>query len=328
VIIDCDPGIDDSMALFMALASQAKGELEILAITLVAGNTALDNCARNAMRVLETVGKDSQIPVYRGSKRGLVHDYGKMEVPFHGRDGFNEIDDQGSPPDVSKVKDGAIGAILKIVRENPSQVKVIALGPLTNVAACIVADDEFAPSLAGLELMGGNSRGIGNITSHAEFNFHADPEAAHIVLTRCHLTDDKPIRIVPWETCYHGCYIDWEWRMGILGKLKSKAIGLMNKAEVKWYEKKSFGDQYILCDQLTMAVLIRPKVAAKTILHEGCSVELNGSKTRGMVIIENYKHPSDPTDNLHSNATLLPKVEMVDEIDVEALKDLLIELLG
>ena len=61
VIIDCDPGIDDSMALFMALASQAKGELEILAITLVAGNTALDNCARNAIRVLETVGKDSQV---------------------------------------------------------------------------------------------------------------------------------------------------------------------------------------------------------------------------------------------------------------------------
>ena len=53
-----------------------------------------------------------------------------------------------------------------------------------NFSACIVADDEFAPSLAGLELMGGNSRGIGNITSHAEFNFHADPEAAHIVLTR------------------------------------------------------------------------------------------------------------------------------------------------
>ena len=53
-----------------------------------------------------------------------------------------------------------------------------------NFSACIVADDEFAPSLAGLELMGGNSRGIGNITSHAEFNFHADPEAANIVLTR------------------------------------------------------------------------------------------------------------------------------------------------
>ena len=59
-----------------------------------------------------------------------------------------------------------------------------------------------------------------------------------------------------------------EWRMEILGKLKSKAIGLMNKAEVKWYERKSFGEQYILCDQLTMAVLIRPKVAAKTILHQ------------------------------------------------------------
>ena len=56
--------------------------------------------------------------------------------------------------------------------------------------------------------------------------------------------------------------------MGILGKLKSRAIGLMNKAEVKWYERKSFGEQYILCDQLTMAVLIRPKVAAKTILHQ------------------------------------------------------------
>ena len=61
-----------------------------------------------------------------------------MEVPFHGRDGFNEIDDQGSPPDVSKVSDGAVGAILRMVRENPGQVKVIALGPLTNVAGIFV----------------------------------------------------------------------------------------------------------------------------------------------------------------------------------------------
>ena len=61
-----------------------------------------------------------------------------MEVPFHGHDGFNEIDDQGSPPDVSKVKDGAVGAILRVVRENPGQVKVIALGPLTNVAGTII----------------------------------------------------------------------------------------------------------------------------------------------------------------------------------------------
>ena len=61
VIIDCDPGIDDAMALFMALAAQERGQLDILAITLVAGNTPLENCAKNAMRVLETVGKEDKV---------------------------------------------------------------------------------------------------------------------------------------------------------------------------------------------------------------------------------------------------------------------------
>lgn len=158
----------------------------------------------------------SQIPVYKGAKRGLIHPYDIPEIPFHGEDGFNGVKFD-SQPDTSKVREGAAAAILELVYNNPNAIKLVALGPLTNIATCFIMDEDFPSKLAGLELMGGNSRGIGNVTSCAEFNFHADPEAAFVVMQRWG-SGPKPIKIVPWETCHYGCYVDWvSWTL--IGKL-------------------------------------------------------------------------------------------------------------
>ena len=119
--------------------------------------------------------------------------------------------------DMTKVKsEAAAAAILKLVNDNPNQIKLVALGPLTNVATCFIMDEDCPSKLAGLELMGGNSRGVGNVTACAEFNFHADPEAAFAVLQRWG-PRPNPIKIVPWETCHYGCYVDWvSWANNIL----------------------------------------------------------------------------------------------------------------
>ena len=143
-----------------------------------------------------------------GARKGLIHKYDIPEVTFHGSDGFNNIKFDHEP-DTSRVKDGAASAILKLVNDNVNQIKMVALGPLTNVATCFIMDGDFWTKLAGLELMGGNSSGIGNVTSCAEFNFHADPEAAFVVMQGWGPEPARPIKIVPWETCLNGCYVDW-----------------------------------------------------------------------------------------------------------------------
>ena len=85
--------------------------------------------------------------------------------------------------------------------------QIVCCGPLTNIATCLISDggQDFSSKLKGLVIMGGNSEGIGNITTCAEFNFHADPEAAFVVLQRC----NSSIQLVTWETCRYGNYVDW-----------------------------------------------------------------------------------------------------------------------
>ena len=161
--------------------------------------------------------------MYKGASRGLVHEYvdPNPEGPYHGTNGFNDVQLK-SQPDMSKVKVGAASAILRLVDENPNQVKIVALGPLTNIATCLAVDESFSSKLAGLSLMGGNSKGIGNVTTCAEFNFYADPEAALVVLDRCKM--QHPIKVLPWETCHYGNYVDWVmalllfWLFSPLGK--------------------------------------------------------------------------------------------------------------
>lgn len=319
VIIDCDPGIDDAMSLFMAMAAHDRGQLKILAITLVAGNTSLANCSTNAMRVLEIARKTEEIPVYRGASRGLVHKYVDDQPPYHGANGFNDVEFKGQP-DLSKVKDGAASAIMSLVNQNLNQVKIIALGPLTNIATCFIMDEGFSSKLAGLSLMGGNSKGIGNVTTCAEFNFHADPEAAFVVLDRCNMKH-QPLKVLPWETCHYGNYVDWAWARRTLGSLKTAQMELLNKLFERWSAEKAFDDQFVMCDQVAMAVFIKPEVAATSEIFHGCTVELQGASTRGMMVIEK-RHRHDVT-----KMTSI-KVEIVEKINSDMFKDLLVDLLS
>ena len=146
----------------------------------------------------------TQIPVYEGAKSALVRSYVRPHL-FHGKDGFNDVTFEALPG-VSKIRTGAVPAILDLVAKHPHEMTIIALGPLTNLAACINVDQDFTRQLAGLELMGGNVEGMGNITTCSEFNFHADPEAAYVVINRW--KGPTCIKMVPWETC-RNTYLDW-----------------------------------------------------------------------------------------------------------------------
>merc|ERR1711973_869966 len=315
IIIDTDPGVDDAVAIFMALAAHKMGKVQVMAITLVAGNASIAHSKVNIMRILKTVGMEDEIPVYEGAKYALVHKY-QNDEEYHGPDGFNGVEFPDHP-DISKIRPNATAAILRLVAENPTEIKIITLGPLTNIATCLIIDPDFPSNLADMVIMGGNSHGIGNVTSCAEFNFHADPEAAHVVINRCKMPSS--IKVVPFETCYN-TYISWDWRWDVLGKLDTPQIKLLNALEGKWYEIKPFNEQHVLCDQLTMACALYPDIAKESLLYEA-TVELGGSLTKGMMVLE--KRNFMVLELLKTN-----KINVIQSVDTEQFKKVMVELLG
>jgi inosine-uridine nucleoside N-ribohydrolase len=171
VIIDCDPGHDDAMALLLALASP---ELELSAVTTVAGNQTLDKVTANAIRVLDVVGA-TDIPLAAGADRALIHP-ANTASDVHGETGLDGPD--LPPPSREPLPVHAIELIASKLRERPHT--LIAVGPLTNIALLLAVHPELASRIEGIVLMGG-AIGGGNVTPSAEFNVWADPEAAHRV---------------------------------------------------------------------------------------------------------------------------------------------------
>ena len=173
VIIDTDPGVDDALALLLAMRSP---ELKIEAITPVAGNVPLELTLPNALRMVEIAGR-TDIPVAAGAKTPLI----RRLVTAAYAHGENGLGGAAFPdPKIKPVAEPAAQLIRRIVRQYPAEVTLIPVGPLTNIATALNLDPELASLVRGIVMMGGSLSG-GNITPAAEFNVYVDPEAARIV---------------------------------------------------------------------------------------------------------------------------------------------------
>lgn len=173
VIIDTDPGVDDALALLLAMRSP---ELKIEAITPVAGNVPLHFTLPNALRMVEIAGR-TDIPVAAGAKVPLLRRLVTAEYA-HGENGLGGA--VFPDPKTKPVSTPAPQLIREIVRKYPGEVTLITIGPLTNVATALNSDPELAGMVKSVAMMGGSLSG-GNITPAAEFNMYVDPEAARIV---------------------------------------------------------------------------------------------------------------------------------------------------
>ena len=178
IIIDTDPGIDDSLAIMLALNSE---EIEVVGITIVSGNVHARKGAENALKILKALDR-LDIPVYVGNgdplKRKLI-----TAEDTHGEDGLGET----FMPEVKEVryKEGAVDFILDSLR-NIKDLSIISIGPLTNIAEAIMKDKEAVDNLSELVVMGGAFKSFGNCSQVAEFNFWVDPDAAEYVLNNLH----------------------------------------------------------------------------------------------------------------------------------------------
>jgi inosine-uridine nucleoside N-ribohydrolase len=183
--MDVDTGVDDAIAIIMALQSP---EIEIIGITTVSGNVTARAAALNTLGILRVMGKESMIPVMKGASRPLSKKIVHAEE-VHGKKGLGNITLKCNPALLQK---GNVSDFISETLANyrRREVALVATGPLTNVARIILEDPEITHSLSRICIMGGAfglaSKVYGNITQHAEFNFYCDPKAAQIVMTHAY----------------------------------------------------------------------------------------------------------------------------------------------
>ena len=195
VIIDCDAGVDDALALIFAFHSP---ELEVRAITAVNGNVPIDRVFENIQKVLSLIEPHPGPLIARGAERPLKGE-AVYASSFHGKDGLggaNILRAEGNEP--WKIFSGQADELIpEMARQNPGEMTLIATGPLTNVAMGLRRDPEGMKRLKEVVIMGGAVRTRGNVTPFAEFNFFVDPMAAKIVLK-----SGLPITLVPLDVTH------------------------------------------------------------------------------------------------------------------------------
>lgn len=175
VIIDTDPGTDDAIAILLALNSP---ELDVQALTVVPGNVPLRQGVENALQLVSLAGR-CDIPVAAGARRPLAQMLTTAEF-WHGQNGLANI--ELPAPKCHSDSRFAPDLIIDLVHEQPNQITLVPVGPLTNIALAVLKDPSIVPLVKEVVLMGGSISG-GNVTAAAEFNIYNDPEAAQIVFT-------------------------------------------------------------------------------------------------------------------------------------------------
>ena len=173
VILDVDTGIDDALAIRYALNSP---ELKVVGITTCYGNVPVPLASRNSLAIIESVG--GHVPVYQGASQPLVRK-AKYAPIVHGEDGLGNQLNFTPKGKISNIS--AVEILIKTIRENPHEITVIAVGPLTNIAIAVNLAPEIVDLVKEVIIMGGAVRVPGNVTPYGEANIVSDPEAAQIV---------------------------------------------------------------------------------------------------------------------------------------------------
>lgn len=306
VIIDTDTAQDDCVTILLGLLDPAA---DLRAITMVAGNVSFDQQVANAHLSLNVAGKLGAVPVHAGCRRPILREWASAQDVHGDGSGGLSMDLDG----VANDPEHAVNALLRLTAEAPGELSIVAIGPLTNIAAAVVLDRDFAKRVRSLYVMGGSNNGRGNITPSAEYNFYVDPEAAQVVLSAGF--DD--LRIVPWAplTLNDATLPRAEYeQLGALGTPLSAFFKRMCDATIDYDESVGI-DGSTHPDSLTLAVLLHPELVRASGRYR-VDVETASELTRGMSTMAWQKFDA-PT-----NATV------IESIDHDGFRELLRDLLS
>ena len=282
IIIDTDPGMDDSLALILALKS---GDVQVDAITTVSGNYPVDLTSMNALKTLELLGR-TEVPVARGMGKPLVRELPKD--PFsHGSDGQAEA--HLPSPHTALSRGHAVDLIIDTVRAHPGDITLVTLGPLTNVAMAfmkapdIVAQVQEVVAIAGA--FGLNRYATENATGdnpQSEWNVYVDPEAAELVFG-----SGVPMRAIGLDVATH---FDVNFTPDELQQLRDssrpEAAFLLNM--IGFVTNRGFQSYCVLIDSMAVAAVLDPSLVRT--LRARVGVETAGKLTLGMTVLDTRRH--------------------------------------
>ncbi|HZU01217.1 MAG TPA: nucleoside hydrolase, partial [Ktedonobacteraceae bacterium] len=195
IILDCDPGHDDAIAILLAARHPA---IDLLAITTVAGNQSVEKTTHNALKVC-SLANIRDVPVAKGMDRPLVRP-ARHAADIHGESG---MDGPNIPePDIELAPQHGVDLLIELLMNSDGDITLVPTGPLTNIATAIRREPAIVPKIKAISLMGG-AIGLGNVTPAAEFNIWCDPEAAAIVFG-C----GRPITMSPLEVTHQALATD------------------------------------------------------------------------------------------------------------------------
>ncbi len=315
MIIDTDTASDDAVAILMALQAP---DIDVEAITVVAGNVSLQQASINARYTVELCGK--MTPVYEGAAAPLIRQVERATF-FHGEDGMGNM--RYPPPKAPAAPGHAVDVLIETIKAYPGIV-LVTLGPMTNVALAVAKAPEIVENISRCAVMGGAACTVGNITPAAEYNIWCDPEAARICFR-----SGLPIEMVGWELCRGAANLlpeDMRYCKEVISTplahfaIDCNASAL--KANQEWLHEPGIG----LPDPVTMAIALDPTICTRKSDHY-VEIECEGVYTRGMTVVdERNVTTTDANYNTiwrHLTRVGSPNATVCWEIDVRRWKELL-----
>lgn len=277
LLIDTDTASDDAVALVMALKHP---DVQVDAITVVAGNVPLDAGVQNALYTVEICG--SQAPVYAGMAAPLLRPLDTAQN-VHGEDGMGDI---GLPLSGREPASGhAVDVLVDTINRHPGEITLVTLGPLTNIAMALLRDPSLAGKVTSCVMMGGTGQGYGNVTPVAEYNIWADPEAARLVFE-----SGMPITMVGWDISYKYATFSPEDTAALRGigtPLAEFCVDI--QAVLDNFAREVTGlTGFDLPDPIAMAVALDPEVATG-VEQLFVAVETGGEWCRGQTVVDHLR---------------------------------------
>ena len=309
-IIDADTGSDDAVAILLALRDPS---IEILGISIVSGNVPLELGILNTKSTMELCEQD--IKVYAGSNKPLLREYKeihnlddfmdhvKSESPIsasgqcvHGIDGMGDIGIY--PKNKTYEKESGVDFLIKSLNEQPNEITVVTLGPLTNIAKAIEKDSSIIEKVKHCYVMGGTSDGSGNVSAAAEYNIWVDPEAAKLVFD-----SGMKITMVGWDNSYKYAMLK-EDEMSLLKSLKTKYADFSVDIQKTLIDLtfRTYGFYgFDLPDPITMAIALDNKIIEES-QQLDVIVDTRDGLTRGQTIVDYFG-----VENKHKNIRVVTK---------------------
>ncbi|MBF0443557.1 MAG: nucleoside hydrolase [Oligoflexales bacterium] len=308
IILDCDPGHDDAVAILMALG--AREEIDLLGITCVAGNSTVDNTIVNALKICELAGRPD-IKVFKGMSRPLVREL--VTAPeIHGVSGL-AIDDPSLLPDpaMSPQKAHAVDFIIDtLMASKDGEVILCPTGPQTNIAMALLKEPQIIPKISQIVFMGGAGINPGNVTPSAEFNIYVDPHAAHVVLSSGIKTVMMGLDVT------HKVQTTKKRLEAILGigtrlaKTVHELLNFFNKYDKRRYRFEGAP----LHDPCVIAYVLKPELFK--LKHINVEIEISSEKTMGQTVADYWGATRKP-----------PNCLLAEDVDDNGFYDLLLEKL-